>query len=108
MNKDKRENTGKVIYDHLVKTWDETDGSTPREQAEERAKKYREDLNKEEAINLLLEILDEITEGKLTEKTVEMAVVDGQDKEYRKVGIDEISKYISKVKKRSSEAPKKE
>lgn len=41
-----REKAGKVIYDHLVKNWDETDGSTPREQAEERMKGYRRDLIK--------------------------------------------------------------
>lgn len=44
MEEGKRENTGKVIYDHLVKNWDQSDGSTPKEQAEERAKEYRKDL----------------------------------------------------------------
>ncbi len=46
MGEKKRENTGKVIYDHLVKNWDKTDGSTPNEQAEARMKNYRRDLVK--------------------------------------------------------------
>ncbi|MFQ5887411.1 MAG: archaeal proteasome endopeptidase complex subunit alpha [Candidatus Hydrothermarchaeales archaeon] len=66
--------------------------------------KYREDMKRGEAIDLLLEILNEITEGKLTEKTVEMAVIDGKAKEYHRVDIKEIAKHISDVVKRSSKA----
>jgi len=46
MEESKRENAGKVIRDHLVKNWDQTDGSTPNEQAEERMKNYRKELIK--------------------------------------------------------------
>ncbi|MFQ5975907.1 MAG: archaeal proteasome endopeptidase complex subunit alpha [Candidatus Hydrothermarchaeales archaeon] len=70
--------------------------------------KYREDMRKDAAVDLIMEILNEITEGKLTERTVEMAIIDGKTKEYRKVGIEEIAKHISNVTKRSSKAPKKE
>jgi len=46
MKKEKRQTTGKVIYDHIAKNWDKSDDSTPIEQAQERSKKYRERLIK--------------------------------------------------------------
>ncbi|MFQ6136172.1 MAG: archaeal proteasome endopeptidase complex subunit alpha [Candidatus Hydrothermarchaeales archaeon] len=70
--------------------------------------KYNEDMGKDEAIGLVLEALYQITEGKLTERNVEMAVIDVETKEFTKMGTEDIKKHVSEVLKRSSEAPKEE
>ncbi|MEE8357949.1 MAG: archaeal proteasome endopeptidase complex subunit alpha [Candidatus Hydrothermarchaeales archaeon] len=70
--------------------------------------KYKEDSSKDEAIGLLLEVLKEVTDGKLSEKTVEMAEIDGKTKQYRKYSSEEIGKYVSSMGKSPSKTPEKE
>jgi len=43
---DKNKTMGKVIHDHLVKNWNDTDASTIRDQIAERSKGYRDELIK--------------------------------------------------------------
>ncbi len=70
--------------------------------------KYKENMTKDEAINLLMEVLDEVSEGKLSKDTVEMAIIDEETKEFRKATPEEIAKYVSKFGKGESKTPKKE
>ena len=71
-------------------------------------KKYREDLNKEEAIKLALEILYEVTEGKLTKETVEIAIIDAESKTFYRLSAEELEKYIEETKSRMSTKSKEE
>ncbi|MDI6655508.1 MAG: archaeal proteasome endopeptidase complex subunit alpha, partial [Candidatus Hydrothermarchaeota archaeon] len=64
--------------------------------------KYHEDMSKEEAIELALKVMHEVTEGKLSEETVELAVVELKTKEFRKLSAEEVKDYLSKVSKESS------
>ncbi len=68
--------------------------------------KYREDMTKDEAIELALTVMNEVTEGRMTEETIEVAVIELETKEFRKLTPEEVKKYISKVKKK--EPPKGE
>ena len=43
-NKPKEPTKGKIIYDHLVKNWDEKDDCTIKDQVDERSKSYRKEL----------------------------------------------------------------
>ncbi len=64
--------------------------------------KYSEDMNKEEAILLALEVMNEVTEGKMSEKTIEVAVIELETKEFRKLASEEVKKFISKVQKEAA------
>ncbi len=71
--------------------------------------KYREDLSIDEGINLALEALYKATEGKISETTVEIAVIDAQTTTYKKFSSEEVKTYISEVLKKapkSKEEPK--
>ncbi len=64
---------------------------------EEFEKKYREDMNLEEAIELALDAVYEATEGKTTIESVEIAVVESQTKKFRKLSDDEISEHVEEL-----------
>jgi proteasome alpha subunit len=68
--------------------------------------KYREDLSKEDTIMLALEVMNEVTEGKMSEDSVEIALVELQTKEYRKLTPEEVRKYLSEISKEGKEAAK--
>lgn len=61
--------------------------------------KYREDMSKEDAIELALKVMHEVTEGKLSEETVELAVIELKTKEFKKLSAQEVKDYLSKVSK---------
>lgn len=64
--------------------------------------KYREDISKDEAIELALKVMHEVSEGKLSEETVEVAVIELKTKEFRKLSAEEVKGYLSKISKESS------
>jgi proteasome alpha subunit len=59
-------------------------------------KEYDEDMSKEDAINMALKVLLAITEGKSTEETVEIAIIDQKTAEFRKLSPLEVKEHISK------------
>ncbi len=61
--------------------------------------KYREDMSKDDAIKMAMEIMNQVTEGKLSAETVELAVVEMKTKEFRLLTPDEVKKYIPKATK---------
>ncbi|MGN1185691.1 MAG: archaeal proteasome endopeptidase complex subunit alpha [Methanobrevibacter wolinii] len=63
--------------------------------------KYQEDMSLDEAIDLALDAVYEATEGKVTDKTVEIAVIDKDTEQYRKLSDDEVSKYVDELLERN-------
>ena len=63
--------------------------------------KYQEDMSLDEAIVLALDAVYEATEGKVTDKTVEIAVIDKDTEQYRKLNDDEVSKYVDELLERN-------
>ncbi|MCL2687504.1 MAG: archaeal proteasome endopeptidase complex subunit alpha [Methanobrevibacter sp.] len=57
-------------------------------------KNYKEDLTLNEAIDLALDAVYEATEGKTTTESVEIAVIDFNDKKYRKISDEEVAKHV--------------
>ena len=70
--------------------------------------KYREDMTKEEAIELAMDVLYEVTEGKMNKETIEIALIDMKTKKFRKLSQEEIEKYIKKVKEKNKDRTKEE
>ncbi len=66
--------------------------------------KYKEDITKDRAIQLAMEIMNEVIEGKVSEVNIEIALVDCKTKEYNKLSPAEVKKYTSKAKKGKGEA----
>ncbi len=60
--------------------------------------KYREDMGKDEAIELALKVMKEVTEGKISEETIEVAVIELETKLFKKLSPKEVKTYIEKVK----------
>jgi proteasome alpha subunit len=60
--------------------------------------KYKEDLDKDAAIDLALAVMSEITDGKLSGETVEMAIIELKTKQFRKLTQEEVEEHISKIK----------
>lgn len=67
--------------------------------------KYNPDMNRDEAIALALEVMHEVTEGKVSEETVELALIELKTKEFKKLTPDEVKKHLSKVPKKASKTP---
>lgn len=66
--------------------------------------KYREDMGKDEAIDLALKVMNEVTEGRISEETIELAVIELETKEFRKLSPEEVKKHIAKVKRSSKQS----
>ncbi|MEK6977842.1 MAG: archaeal proteasome endopeptidase complex subunit alpha [Candidatus Hydrothermarchaeota archaeon] len=67
--------------------------------------KYKDGLSREDAIEMALGIMYEVTERKLSESTIEMALIELPGKEFRKLSPEEVKDHVAKVIK---EAPKGE
>lgn len=67
--------------------------------------KYKDGLSREDAIEMALGIMYEVTERKLSESTIEMALIELPGKEFRKLSPEEVKDHVAKVVK---EAPKGE
>jgi proteasome alpha subunit len=65
-------------------------------------KRHKEDMDREEAIELALSVLSEVTERRLTESTVELAVIEMETREFRELAPEEVKTYIDKLSKGSS------
>jgi proteasome alpha subunit len=63
--------------------------------------KYKEGMSKEEAIELALTVMNEVADGKINEKTVELALIELKTKQFRKLSGSEVKEYISKVKRKT-------
>jgi len=59
--------------------------------------KYDENADLDNAINVGLEALYKATEGKLTQDTIEIAVIDARDNRFRKITTEELASYIKTV-----------
>ena len=64
---------------------------------------YEDDISLEDAINLGLDALYEATEGRTTEQSVEIAVIEVDTQSYRKLSDDEVSKYVDALLERKAE-----
>jgi proteasome alpha subunit len=62
--------------------------------------KYREGMSREEAIELALTVMNEAADGKIGEKTVELALIELKTGEFKKLSSSEVKSYISKVKRK--------
>jgi len=60
-------------------------------------KKYRKDLNQDEAILLTLKCLKLVIEEELDSTKAEIAVIDSEDKLFRKLSEDKLNNYISQL-----------
>jgi len=60
-------------------------------------KEYSEDMNKDEAIKLGLKVMNEVTEGAMSEETIEIAVVEQETREYYKYAPEEVKDYIAQI-----------
>jgi len=58
---------------------------------------YKEDLSLDEAIDLALDAVFEATEGKTTTESIEIAVIEKNTKEYRRISDEEVSKYVESL-----------
>ncbi|ADC47207.1 proteasome alpha subunit [Methanobrevibacter ruminantium M1] len=65
--------------------------------------RYEEDLSLEDAINLGLDALYEATEGRTTEDSVEIAVIEVATQAYRKLSDEEVSGYVKDLLERNAE-----
>ncbi|GBE55510.1 MAG TPA: archaeal proteasome endopeptidase complex subunit alpha [Euryarchaeota archaeon] len=63
-------------------------------------KEYSEDLDKKGAIKLALKIMNEITEGIMSEETIEIAVVELESGEYTKFTPEEVKGHLAKIPKK--------
>jgi proteasome alpha subunit len=64
---------------------------------EEFEKKYRDDMNLEEAMELALDAVYEATEGKTTVESVEIAVIDSETKKFRKLSDDDLVDHVEEL-----------
>lgn len=64
---------------------------------EEFEKKYSDDMNLNQAIELALDAVYEATEGKTTPESVEIAVIEAADKKYRRLPDDEIRDHVEEL-----------
>ena len=62
------------------------------------------DMSREDAIDLALNIMNEVADGKINEKTVELALIELKNHEFRKLPSSEVKEYISKVKRKKPPA----
>lgn len=69
-------------------------------------KSYKEGMSGEDAIDLALSVMNEVTDGKASEETVELADVNVKTQEFRKMSSSEVKDYLAKVKRKSP--PKEE
>lgn len=70
--------------------------------------RYEEDLSLKEAIDLGLDALYEATEGRTTEQSVEIAVIEVATQAYRKLSDEEVSKYVEALLERNAEEEEEE
>ncbi|AXV36919.1 MAG: archaeal proteasome endopeptidase complex subunit alpha [Methanobacteriaceae archaeon] len=60
-------------------------------------KNYKDDMNLTESIELALDAVYEATEGKTTPESVEIAVIESKDKQYKKLSEEEIKDHVEEL-----------
>ncbi len=83
-------------------------GSRRNETMEIFDKKYRDDINLEDAILLGLEALLSTAEGIFNAATIEIGVVELSTRKFRELTYSEVENYVSRVTKQASESKKTE
>ncbi len=63
---------------------------------------YEEDLTLDEAIDLALDAVYVATDGKVTDKSIEIAVIEAENRTYRKLDHDEVAEYIDALLERNA------
>ncbi|MEG3225027.1 MAG: proteasome endopeptidase complex, archaeal, alpha subunit [Methanobacteriales archaeon Met13] len=71
-------------------------------------KNYKEDIKLPDAIELALDAIYEATEGKTTNESVEIAVIDGKTHSYRKLSDNETSEHVEELLLRKSKEDEEE
>ncbi|OYT32278.1 MAG: proteasome endopeptidase complex, archaeal, alpha subunit [Thermofilum sp. ex4484_79] len=61
-------------------------------------KEYREEIKLEDAILLAIKTLDVVIDGGATEETIEMAIVNVEDKKFKIISKEDLKAYLQKVK----------
>ncbi|NOZ58983.1 MAG: archaeal proteasome endopeptidase complex subunit alpha [Euryarchaeota archaeon] len=69
---------------------------------------YRDDLTMDEAIDLALKIMNEVTDGKMSETSIDMAVVELATQEFRKFSPKEVRSYLERVPKKQEKGEEEE
>ncbi|WP_457554756.1 archaeal proteasome endopeptidase complex subunit alpha [Candidatus Pyrohabitans sp.] len=64
---------------------------------------YRDDLTMDEAIDLALKIMNEVTDGKMSESSIDMAVVELATGEFRKFSPGEVRSYLERIPRKKGE-----
>jgi 20S proteasome alpha/beta subunit len=62
----------------------------------------------DEAIDLALKIMNEVTDGKMSETSIDMAVVELATKEFRKFSPREVRSYLERVPKKTEKGEEEE
>lgn len=75
---------------------------------EEFEKKYHEDINLEESIELALDAIYEATDGKTTKESVEIAVIEIKTKKFKKLSDEETAEHVEELLIRKSKEEKEE
>ncbi len=63
--------------------------------------RYNDNLTREDAIKLGIDTMYEVTDGKISKETLELATVELKTKEFKKFTPEEVDKYIVDAQKRS-------
>lgn len=71
-------------------------------------KKYREDMNLDQAMELALDAVYEATEGKTTAESVEIAVIEAETHKFRKLTDDDIVEHVEELLIRKPKEEKEE
>ncbi|MDP1553318.1 MAG: archaeal proteasome endopeptidase complex subunit alpha [Methanobacteriaceae archaeon] len=64
---------------------------------EEFEKKYEDDMDLNQAIEMALDAVYEATEGKTTPESVEIAIIDAKDQKYKKLSEEEIKDHVEEL-----------
>ena len=89
--------TGKAYQDIVAKVSPEEEVFVYADVEKIFEKKHRKDMNREEAVNLALEALNAVSEGKIKVENIDMITIDLENK-YLRVDKNEISVFIEKLK----------
>ncbi len=66
--------------------------------------RYNDNLSREDAISLGVDTMFEVTDGKISKETLELAIVDLETERYKKFTPEEVDRYILEAEKRSKKA----
>ncbi|NOZ82232.1 MAG: archaeal proteasome endopeptidase complex subunit alpha [Euryarchaeota archaeon] len=71
-------------------------------------KEHRDDMSLDEAIDLAMKVMNEVTEGRMSEESIDMAVVELSTMKFRKFTTDEIRECLKRVPEKKEEEEEQE